>query len=609
MRDSMLHRGPDGCGLELFEEGRVGLAHRRLAIIDLSSAGHEPMSFRNGRYWLTFNGEIYNAADLRETLKAQGCSFRSHCDAEVILAAYATWGKACVQRFQGMWAFAIWDQQEKMLFCSRDRFGIKPFYYYDDGDLFIFASEIRAILASGVISPHLHPPAIVAYLNEGLLDGLDETFFAGIQRLQPGTCLIRSEQEIKTWRYWDVVAAPFSSEIPWAADIDQIRWTFDEAVRSHLVSDAPIGISLSGGLDSSAIFAMASKYSREPIRTFTSYYDESGPYDERQYSDQMIARFPAEAYQVRPNRDDLYAILPRLLWHLEEPPLAHGVYPRWHVAQLASGHVKVLLVGQGGDELLAGYSYYFKSLLLDYFSRGKVLAMCREILATWQHHGNPFPADVLKASFRKRLPHWMKRTFSQGPTSALGPLLQGVTPSSPRMQPLGVGHSRLNSHLWYDTVNGILPTLLRYEDKIDMAFSIEGRVPFLDHRFAERAFSLGVKAKIRDGWSKVILRDAMDSLLPHAIQWRRDKVGFPTPYDRWFEGPLFKEAESRIMESGICREGYLDRSQVERLLREHQQGKRKLSTWIWKWLCLAQWYEGRDHLTDRTYAAQPISGR
>ena len=604
MRDTMIHRGPDSYGTALFDTGRVGLAHRRLAIIDLSSAGHEPMSFQNQRYWLTFNGEIYNATELRSNLEANGCTFRSSCDAEILLAAYATWGRDCVQRFIGMWAFAIWDEFEKTLFCSRDRFGIKPFYYYDDGDLFIFASEIRAILSSGSVPLKPHREALFAYLQAELVDGLEATCFQGINRLQPSYCMLISERRNEVWRYWDLDVAPFSQNDSRQDDIERVRDTFEEAVRSHLVSDVSFGVSLSGGLDSSSIFAVASRLSTTPVRTYTAYYEEAGPFDERHYSDSMTAMYPALEYQVRPEQVQLFETLSRIIWHLEEPPLAHGVYPRWHIAKCASRHVKVLLVGQGGDELLAGYSYYFNDLIKDYISRGLLLNACREIAWTWKRQGKHGSITLLKALLKRKFLSRFRQKTKRAPISVLGPLLKDLDPSLPQRKKSTFDQSWLNEHLYYDTVHGLLPTLLKYEDKIDMAFSIEGRVPFLDHRFAELCFSLGLKAKIHDGWSKLILREAMDGLLPTGVQWRCDKIGFPTPYRAWFSGPLFGEAEARIMDSALCGDGYLDRAQIEKLLRAHREGTRQLSTTIWKWLCLSMWFEGNTNLSDPSYSAR-----
>ncbi len=596
MRDTMLHRGPDGHGIELFDSDRVGLAHRRLAIMDLTSAGHEPMSYQEGRYWLTFNGEIYNAADLRHTLRSLGCEFRSTCDAEVLLAAYATWGSESISRFNGMWAFAVWDALEQTLFCSRDRFGIKPFYYYDDGELFIFASEIRAVLASEEMQTRPNCGVVAAYLHNTSVDGSKATFFQDINQLQPGHNLLISAQGKEEWRYWNIDVAPFSRKVPAQSDIDHFKNTFEDAVNAHMVSDAACGISLSGGLDSSSIYAIAAQSSQIPLRTYTACFDEPKHYDERYYTEQMTSMYPARGHQVWPQRDQLLGALPQMIWHLEEPPLAHGIFPRWEIAKRASGQVKVLLLGQGADEILGGYSRYSASLIKDYALRFHIIRACREILSIWQNRGiQVHPAgvtDLVKKNIWCRL----KSDNSLRAESVLGPLLKNANLLATEKKILLSGQSRLNQNLHFDTVFGVLPILLKYDDKINMAFSIEGRVPFLDYRLVELAFSLGPAAKIHNGWRKSILRDAMTGLLPQAVQRRRGKIGFPTPYETWFRGPLFDEAEARILDSKLFVDGYLDKKSIEYHLKEHQNGTRPISNLVWQWLCLSTWYDGINEL-------------
>jgi len=364
-----------------------------------------------------------------------------------------------------------------------------------------------------------------------------------------------------------------------------------------MVSDVPLGVSLSGGLDSSAIFATASKLSSTPLHTYSAYYGVPGPFDERRYSDQMIDRYPAQAYQVCPDGNQLLQMLPRIIWHLEEPPLAHGVYPHWRIAELASQHVKVLLVGQGADELLAGYPHYFVHSLADYLSHGYIFQALKEWAWNCHRRGRWVKFGLLRGILTRiavRMLHLKQRPRSE---PVLGPLLRDLAPSLPNARRGDRYESRLNESLYYDTRYAILPTLLRYEDKIDMAFSIEGRVPFLDHRFVEVVGSLGVKARIRDGWSKIILREAMNEVMPADVQWRRDKMGFPTPYQSWLSGPLFKETQSRILDSALASEGYLDRDRMERHLADYRQGTGPDTGAIWKWLCLSMWYDERANLT------------
>lgn len=611
MRDTMIHRGPDDAGIKLFENGKVGLAHRRLSIIDLSSAGQEPMSSSDERYWLIFNGEIYNFRDLRTELIAKGHHFRSSCDAEIILAAYGEWGAECVKRFNGMWAFAIWDTKEKTLFCSRDRFGIKPFYYYDDGDLFVFASEIRAILASGVTGQQPCLESIAAYLDSEIVDGLETTFFEGILRLMPAHSLLISQGRTKIWRYWNLEVAPRGAEMS-PTDVERVRESFEEAVRSHMVSDVPVGISLSGGLDSSSIFAVASRNSNDRICVFSSYFEEGNRYDERFYFNKVTDAYSAEKYLIRPDKNDLLATMLKIIWHLEEPPLAHGVYSRWRIMELANQHVKVLLGGQGGDEIFAGYENYYWYFLRDCLAQRNYLRFCRELLAMLDRNSSMIYQSVItrmqnllnSQSFNiaGSKQHYDGHSAFSAAGEKLACMRFKVRDPQKSAQR---GCSWLNERLHYDTTFGLLPTLLKYDDKIGMAFSVECRVPFLDHRLVELIFSLSPFVKIWNGWSKYILRQALNGMLPDEVQWRPDKMGFPMPLREWFKGPLLMEAEELILDGKLSFDRYLDRKKLETLLRRHRKGQYDLSKQIWQWLCLTIWYELHTQLTHFPLAARP----
>lgn len=611
MRDTMIHRGPDDAGVRLFEDGKVGLAHRRLSIIDLSSAGREPMSSRDGRYWLIFNGEIYNFRDLRSKLISKGYDFYSSCDAEVILAAYAAWGTECVKRFNGMWAFAIWDTKEKTLFCSRDRFGIKPFYYYDDGDLFIFASEIRAILASGCTSQEPFLESVAAYLGSEIVDGLETTFFEEIFRLKPAHSLLISENGTKIWRYWNLEVAPRDSNMS-PTDVARVAESFEEAVRSHMVSDVPLGVSLSGGLDSSSIFAVASRIKKDRFSVFSCYFEDGDRYDETYYFNKVADEYGAVKYSVLPDKNQLLDILPKIIWHLEEPPLSYGVYPRWHIIELASNHVKVQLVGQGGDEIFAGYDDYYWLFLRDCLAQRSSLRFYREFLSIF---GRNF--SLVSLSIFRRIQHFLSyqgfhRMIGKAghyPLSALSPAgerLAGIrSEQGDWAGSIRRGDSWLNERLYYDTTYGLLPTLLKYDDKIGMAFSVECRVPFLDHRLAELVFSLSPFVKIRNGWTKYILRQAMNRILPREVQWRPDKMALTMPFSEWLRGPLLSAAEERILEGELPHNGYLNRNKLEVLLKGHRKRQYDLSTLIWKWLCLSIWFELHTQLADSSLAARP----
>jgi len=610
MRDTMFHRGPDDAGVRFFEGGKVGLAHRRLSIIDPSSAGHQPMSYLDGRYWLTFNGEIYNFRNLRSELTSKGHIFRSSCDAEVILAAYAEWGTQCVERFNGMWAFAVWDSKEKTLFCSRDRFGIKPFYYYDDGDMFIFASEIRAILASGITSPEPFLESVTAYLGPGIVDGLETTFFEGISRLKPAHSLMISEKGRKIWRYWNLEVAGRDSSTS-KADGARVAESFEQAVCSHLVSDAPLGVSLSGGLDSSSIFAIASRLRNDRLPAFSCYFEDGGRYDERYYIDKVADDYGAAKYSVVPDKNRFLDILPKIIWHLEEPPLAYGVYPRWHIMELAGNHVKVLLVGQGADEIFAGYDYYHWFFLQDHLARNKshlygdfLSGLGRNISLTSLTAFSKIQKLLGYMGFH-RTKH-KADTFSPSTLYPAGERLAG-TRSDQRgwTGPVRRGNSLLNERLYYDTTYGLLPTLLKYDDKIGMAFSVESRVPFLDHRLVELAFSLSPFVKIRNGWNKYILREAMNGIIPREVQWRREKVPFTMPFNEWLQGTLLSEVEERILEGGLSSNGYMNGNKLKLLFNGHRKRQYDISIIIWKWLCLSIWFELHTQLPDQSFAAKP----
>lgn len=649
MRDTMTHRGPDDAGLKMFDEGRAGFAHRRLSIIDLSSAAHEPMQYLGGRYWLTYNGEVYNFLELRSQLEGKGYSFCSASDAEVILAAYAEWGPECVNHFNGMWAFAIWDNEEKELFCSRDRFGIKPFYFYDDGDMFIFASETRAILASGHIDVKPCEKSMATYLKTGVVDGLDETFFDGIFRLKPAHWLVLSEKETKLKQYWQINVSPRDSKIS-QQDFGEIREIFEDTVRLRLISDVPLGVCLSGGLDSSSIFAVASRVSGRQLKTFSSFFTEDETYDERPFFNIIANKYRADKYTVQPDGSNLMQILPKIIWHLEEPPFAPGVFPQWHVMEMASPLVHVLLDGQGGDELLAGYMHYYRYLLLDMFGSSNLAGYWRErkealkcgisiprtgaiieyiipgeIGNIWnkiRSMPGPIPRKIRHEWSRVRsvLNTCLRRSRGNGNISeqelsvynkwdiANGERLSRVMPEIPQINWPYFGDSRswLNERLYQDITYAMLPALLKYEDKIGMAFSIEARVPFLDYRLVEKVFSLPPFAKIFNGWTKYVFRRAMNGILPREIQWRRDKKGFPTPFKEWFKSSLFPHVESYILEAKLVSDGYLDKKKIEHFLQGHCNGVYDLSRHIWLWLSLSFWYEIHNKLADRSLGAEPV---
>ncbi|MFH1023605.1 MAG: asparagine synthase (glutamine-hydrolyzing) [Planctomycetota bacterium] len=586
MRDVLAHRGPDDAGIYESPDGRAGLAHRRLAILDLSPAGRQPMSDPSGRLWISFNGEIYNYLELRRELEAAGHAFRTGTDTEVLLAAWLAWEEGCLERLNGMWAFALWDGRRKILFCSRDRFGIKPFYYSIADGIFIFASEIRGIFASGRVAPRPDRSSIATYLTSGVVDGLPETFFENIRRLPPASCARVTPEGLRIRRFWRLSPGKHRVADPPAA----FRELLGDAVNLQMRSDVPVGTLLSGGLDSSSILALASDAGRRPMKTFTSFFP--GPGSEGPFARAAAAAFHAEAEFATPPLDRFPGVLENIVRILEEPPKAPGVYPHFHVMWMAAGNVKVLLDGQGGDEVLAGYDPYRIHRLKDLLARtltaghpADLAILAREDRAAMKILGSGllWPWFLTRVN---RLRPWRRHA----PPPARGPFSPEFFQAHPpwTADVPNTFSGLLDRQLHGDLTANILPQLLKYEDKLGMAFSLECRVPYLDHRIVEFAFALADGWRIRGGWSKFILRKAMDGILPREVAWRRDKQGFPFPVGEAIRmhAPLLAE---RLSDGRIVREGLLPGEEARRLVLDAPASAPARET-LWKALCLEIWF-------------------
>jgi asparagine synthase (glutamine-hydrolysing) len=522
----------------------VALGHRRLSILDLSRNGHGPLSYCNGDLWITFNGEIYNYVELRAELQPLGYEFVSGTDTEVLLAAYQEWGLDCLPRFNGMFAFAIWDARQKRLFCARDRMGIKPFYYTHHNGHLTFASEIKGLLANPLITKKTRPDAIYDYLVHG---ATPDTFFDDIQQL-PGSHALtfNAEGDLHIWRYFDVdVTRQFSGK-NYQDHVAEFRALLTDAIRLRLRSDVPVGSSLSGGLDSSSVVTLMNRLLQEESggeqqRVFCAVY-AGEPFNEKPHMDAIIQHTGADAHFTHPDSATLKDDLTKLVWHQDEPVSSSAVFAQFCVMRLARQNgVTVLLDGQGGDEVLAGYHFYYGYLLAQALRAGRPDRMLAELRGARSVAGVSWASLIALTGYN----------LSPGPLREVGVKLGGgrllshkpidrdlLNPAfaNGHHSEAGVKHRAfptLTQKLYDDVFRANLPTLLRYEDRNSMAFHIEARVPFLDHRLVEFAFSLGADEHIRDGWSKVILRDAMRGLLPESIRMRRDKEGYTTPHDRW----------------------------------------------------------------------------
>jgi asparagine synthase (glutamine-hydrolysing) len=592
------HRGPDDTGDGVF--GPCVLANQRLSILDLSPHGHMPMRSDDGRLALTENGEIYNFLELREELRSLGHVFRSDGDTEIILRAYEQWGEACVERFVGMWAFALYDAAEQRLVLSRDRLGIKPIYLQQTPRRLVFASEIKALVAylRKLGEPvRVNSASLATYVATGLVDGLEETFFAGITRFPAGTNLVVTPDGIRARRYWDLPARAAAlgaglngtREVPWPA----LREALADAVRVHLRSDVPLGVCLSGGLDSSAIVGLASRHV-ERVKTFTIYFGDGPDFDERQHARAVVQRFRADPWERLVEPKHFTDELRRIVWHLDEPSLALGVYPQWHVMSLARDQgVKVVLDGQGGDEVFAGYTNYAPQHLYGLLW-AKPLRFAGEALALGRNQGWQQARAAARSAVAMRLrPPIPASVEDKADATLLNPelrIMADVSHDEWRLWPR-VFASWLNNVLYWELTCTRLPALLRYEDRLSMAFSIESRVPFLDHRLVELAFALPDSVKRSGGWSKYGLRRALDGLLPRATVWRRDKKGFPTPVGDWLRDGRGSAALALLLDPSRRSRALFAQSTLERFAREHVEGQIDRSWQLWRALSIELWLD------------------
>jgi asparagine synthase (glutamine-hydrolysing) len=598
MAESQRHRGPDDSGQGVF--GPCALAVQRLSILDLSPLGHMPMLSEDGRLALIHNGEIYNYLELRDELRSFGHVFRSDGDTEVILRAYQQWGPRCVERFVGMWAFALYDGAEQSLLLSRDRLGIKPMYVHRSETRLVFSSEIKALVSyhrSLGEAVHTNAASVATYVATGLVDGLQDTFFEGITRFPAGSTMLLRGRDVVQRSFWDLPARSAAlraslngtRRMPWRP----LRERLEEAVRVHLRSDVPLGVCLSGGLDSSAIVGLASGYVPR-VKTFTIYFADGPDYDERDHAHAVVDRFAADAFELRVEPGQLVDDLRRIVWHLDEPSLALGVYPQWHVMGLArQAGVKVVLDGQGGDEVFAGYTNYAPQHLYGLLgtapSRFPVEALALGYNQGWQTARS---ATRSALAMRLRAPV-APNVDAKLDAALLAPELRAVADVSReewRLWPR-VFDGWLSNVLYWELTSTRLPALLRYEDRLSMAFSIESRVPFLDHRLVELAFALPDSVKRWAGWSKFGMRRALDGLLPRSIVWRRDKKGFPTPVGNWLRDERGAAAIALLRDPHRRSRHLLAQPTLDEFVREHVEGQADRSWQLWRALSLELWLD------------------
>jgi asparagine synthase (glutamine-hydrolysing) len=607
MRDVLAHRGPDEAGLH--SDGFAALAHRRLSIVDLST-GQQPLANETGTVWVAFNGEIYNHRDARRELEAAGHHYRTQSDTETIVHAYEEWGEDCVHRFRGMFAFAIWDAPRRRLLLVRDRLGIKPLYWARVGETLLFASEIKALLASGLIDPQPNEAALPEVLSTRYIAG-PETLFRNIYKLLPGHQLVFEHGQVRTRQYWDVpvdapkTAAPGSNPAAIRAYAQRFRELLEESVRLRLMSDVPLGMFLSGGIDSSAIAALMARMIDRPLQTFSVAFNDRAC-NELEYAREVARTIHADAHEVVIDDADFFGALPKLVWH-EDEPIAHpSSVPLYFVSALARQHVTVVLTGEGSDELLAGYGKYPRIAW-----NWRAGTIYERLLPRAVRH-------ALSAQIVERLPgrigRYARRSFLAMDRDAASMFLDNfasirlrdqqvlladrvrrhATPSRAYRGSLAFfetpnGHSTLLDRLLYADVKTYLVELLMKQDQMSMATSIESRVPFLDHRLVEFVSTLPDEMKLSGWTTKRVLREAMKGVLPESIL-NRPKMGFPVPFGAWTRGRWNGVARDVLLDRRTRERGLVDPPAVDRLLRDHAAGRTDGWDRIWSLMNLELWY-------------------
>jgi len=602
MTGLMAHRGPDGEGLWRSPDGRVALGHRRLSIIDVSQAAAQPMADAEGRVVLTFNGEIYNYRELAVRLEAEGARFVSRSDSEVLLAAYKHWGEDCLSEFNGMFAFVLWDQTRRVLFCARDRFGEKPFLFTRRPGFFAFASEYKALLALDGVSAEIDRARLGRFLVTSSL-GLDTgrvTVFPAISQLLPGECMTLDLDTLdpRIRRYWAITpqpAATMDATGTFAAFHDLLR----DSVSLRLRSDVPVGSCLSGGLDSSAIVCLARQIQGHdrPYHVFVGRFPGT-PADEWTYAEQVIKATGATAHVVEPDPARLVEELPAFAWANELPVGSTSQYAQYCVFRLArEAGITVLLDGQGADELLGGYEQYFAPYLAACRAQG--LAVEEESVRARY----PLALDSGATGLKRRLPPGLKRLLAgltgKGSDVALG-LAEGVLADIEAENP-PPGFDPLRAALFRDSFQTHLPTLLRYGDRNSMAHSREVRLPFCDHRLAEMAFKVPLPLLMGGAQTKRLLRESMRGILPEGVRTRWNKQGFLPPQDLWFAGGLGRRVREIIESPDFARRGLWNVRWWRSVLRRFEAGETALAWTLWRPLMAETWLT---HFVDRA-AGQP----
>jgi asparagine synthase (glutamine-hydrolysing) len=607
------HRGPDDDGF--YTDNEVGIGMRRLSIVDVAG-GHQPISNEDGGLWIVFNGEIYNHLELREQLIARGHRYTTHSDTESVIHLFEEYGADCVRHLRGMFAFAIWNRNTRTLFIARDRLGIKPLYYHLTPERLLFGSEIKAVFAHGNLRREFNRTALPEFLAFGYLSG-EESFYNGIRKLLPGhTMTVGPNGKPKIQQYWDLDTSRTHESRDEDYYVKAYRELLEGAVQSHLMSDVPLGVFLSGGVDSSAVAALMTNLRREPVETFSVGYTEQ-TYSELPFARTVSEHIRSKHHEVLVSEQDFFGALPHLVWHEDEPIVWPSSISLYFVARLARERVTVVLTGEGADETLAGYTRYaftlknaamdraYRSVMPDFLRRG-----VRNAVSS---------SPLLGATLRRKLEHtffgkdgsswasfYFDNFFSAFDEREQTGLLtkEFAAEAAPRTAYKNVlnywDHSsgEMLQRLLYTDIKTYLVELLMKQDNMSMAASIESRVPFLDHVLVEFASRIPHEVQIQGLAGKRILKKAVEDLLPHSILYR-PKLGFPTPWSGWLAGPRLESIRGLLLEPRSLNRGYFRREAIETLFNEHRAKHRDNYDRIWRLLNLETWHrvclEGEKH--------------
>ena len=590
MRDCISYRGPDEAGN--FIAGNIGLCHRRLSIVDLSS-GQQPMTNEDASLQIVYNGEIYNHQDFRQDLIARGHVYKTHCDTETILHLYEERGASCVDELRGMFAFAIWDANKNELFIARDRLGVKPLYYVHDtsGNLF-FASEIKALFKADAAKPEINFGALPdVFANRGTSD--DATIFQNVKRLSPGHFLIWKNGKITIKKYWDVSFEPKTVVKNERETIEEWHQLFREAVKLRLMADVPLGMFLSGGIDSSAILAEMATMVDQPVKTFSVAFQEREA-NELHYARLVADKFKTEHHEVTVSGQEFFDILPQLVWHEDEPLAFSASVPLYFVSKLAARHVTVVLTGEGSDEILGGYGRYRKTLTnigLGKNYEALTPKFGRAFIKKLAENAPPAARQKLTRTFLTRaadLENLYFDNFAVFPKHAQADLFTAETQAKiadanpyTTLNRIAVESDAKNllDKLLYADTKTYLHELLMKQDQMSMAASIESRVPFLDHKLVEFTARLPEKFKIRGRATKWILRQAMQNVLPAEIITRR-KMGFPVPLARWLRGEFKHIVDEFVLSERALRRNVFNPNTVRQIVTEHNAVDHSAKLWL-----------------------------